>query len=56
MIWHIPITIIEHNRVAVIEAPTKTAALAKLKAREWNECLDPSHYTVKKVGPARQEQ
>lgn len=52
--WSVLITIVEHRREAHVTAPTKAAALAKVRAAEWDseEGLgDPSMYTIKIVGP-----
>jgi hypothetical protein len=50
MTWCIPITLVEYGREALIEADTKTEALQKLRACDWEELSDCKRWKVTKVG------
>lgn len=50
MQWQIPMRIIEYGRFVIIEADTRTEAIAKLRRRDWIECTDPDRCEVVKTG------
>jgi hypothetical protein len=51
--YAINITVVEHQRQALVKAGSKTEAIRKLRAREWEELSDPEYCTVTKNGPAK---
>lgn len=53
--WTCPITIIEHRRLAFIEADTKAEAIEKLRASDWEELGDAQKFTVRKSGSMKRE-
>jgi len=49
-LWECLVTIVEHERLALIEADTKSEALALLKSKQWRELGDARCFTVRKSG------
>jgi hypothetical protein len=51
--WYVPITIIEHRRMATVIAESRAEALKKIRAAEWDMEYglgDAEYYTIKVVG------
>lgn len=53
--WVVPITIVEHHRVARVKAESRTDALRKVRAAEWESLDDAERYTIKVVGACTRE-
>lgn len=54
--WLIPIVLVEYGHEAIIEAETRTEAIAKLRRCEWEELTDANRFKVTKVGAAKKEE
>lgn len=48
--WHVPITLVEYGRAAIVQAETRTEAIAKVRRYEWDELSDQSGFKVTIVG------
>ncbi len=48
--WLVPVTIIEHGRVAVVEAATRTEAIRKARRADWLKCTEVKAYTITWAG------
>ncbi len=44
--WYVPITIVEYGREALVDAPTRRAARAKVRQCEWDELTDADSFKV----------
>jgi hypothetical protein len=54
-IYFVPVTIVEHERSARVEATSPAEARQKARAAEWEDLGDAARFTVRVSGPARKQ-